>query len=434
MGPQVDRTPLPPRRVRRIRRRDRQGRSAGLEKTLDHLIAGEPDAAERLELLNETGQFYNEPANLRGWWLYAMLEGGHPLREKLTLFWHNHFATSNAKVRTHELMFEQNVTLRKHALGNFRPFLLDMSKDPAMLVWLDSNQQREGQAERELRPRGDGTVLARRRQLHREGHPGGGPRVHRLAPRRRGAARSRTTRVLHDDGEKTVLGKTGNWNGDDVVRICWTSRRARGSSSASCTPSSSARPPPPTGCSSRSPSVPQVGLRHRRARQDDPRVAALLLRARLPQAGEVAGRVRASGAVRAVVPARVPLADLVDPLAKMGQVLFAPPNVKGWRTGTDWLNSATLLARNNFAETVAMGEWSKGTSRPRGNRVPDCRASRPTAGGRRARPRPAAAGREQDPVALVYAAKPKDIAGGREGDGRTASTARTSPRSRRRSS
>ncbi|HYH63075.1 MAG TPA: DUF1800 family protein, partial [Urbifossiella sp.] len=71
----------------------------------------------------------------------------------------------------------------------------------------------------------------------------------------------------------------------------------------------------------------------------------------------------AVGAVRAVAPDRVPLGDLIDPLAKMGQVLFAPPNVKGWRTGTDWLNSATLLARNNFAETVAMGAWPRRSTR-----------------------------------------------------------------------
>src|SRR5204862_1925790 len=75
----------------------------------------------------------------------------------------------------------------------------------------------------------------------------------------------------------------------------------------------------------------------------------------------------ALGAVRATVPDRVPLGDLADPLAKMGQVLFAPPNVKGWRTGTDWLNSATLLARNNFAETVATGNWARVSARaPRG--------------------------------------------------------------------
>src|SRR5262245_31971183 len=64
-------------------------RSAGFAKTLDRFLAGEPDAAENLELLSETGQIYDKPTNLRAWWLYAMLECGHPLREKLTLFWHN---------------------------------------------------------------------------------------------------------------------------------------------------------------------------------------------------------------------------------------------------------------------------------------------------------------------------------------------------------
>jgi hypothetical protein len=117
----------------------------------------------------------------------------------------------------------------------------------------------------------------------------------------------------------------------------------------------------------------------------------------------------ALGAVRSVVAARVPMADLVDPLAKMGQVLFNPPNVKGWRTGTDWLNSATLLARNNFAERVAMGEWSKGTSRPRGNRfmtfaVPTA-PEQPKAPSSTPPPPPA----NQDPVALIYASNPKDI-------------------------
>ena len=73
-----------------------------------------------------------------------MYRGPDPLGERLTLLWHNHFATSHAKVRSTKLMFEQNATLRKHALGKFRPFLLDMSKDTAMLVWLDSNQNIAG--------------------------------------------------------------------------------------------------------------------------------------------------------------------------------------------------------------------------------------------------------------------------------------------------
>src|SRR5437773_954893 len=119
-----------------------RARSDGFEKTLDRLMKGEPDAPTLLdlELLTDTGRYFKDPLQLRVWWLSAMLESGHPLREKLTLFWHNHFATSYAKIQRTQLMFEQNLLLRKHALGKFRPFLLEMSRDTAMLKWLDSNQ------------------------------------------------------------------------------------------------------------------------------------------------------------------------------------------------------------------------------------------------------------------------------------------------------
>ena len=67
-----------------------------------------------------------------------MLYAPDPLREKMTLFWHNHFATSNAKVQNAGFMLAQYELLRKYALGNFRELLLEMStKDRAMLVWLD---------------------------------------------------------------------------------------------------------------------------------------------------------------------------------------------------------------------------------------------------------------------------------------------------------
>ena len=114
-----------------------------------------------------------------------------------------------------------------------------------------------------------------------------------------------------------------------------------------------------------------------------------------------------------MVPAgRVPLADLLDPLAKMGQVLFNPPNVKGWRTGTDWLNSATLLARNNFAEKVALGTWNLNARPPQNNErffaatstdVPDTKPTEsPT-------PPPPDAARH-DVWTLIAAEKPKDVA------------------------
>jgi hypothetical protein len=117
----------------------------------------------------------------------------------------------------------------------------------------------------------------------------------------------------------------------------------------------------------------------------------------------------ALGAVNSAVPGRVPLYDVVDPLAKMGQALFAPPNVKGWRTGTDWLNSATLLARNNFAEKVALGTWSNNRPRPRGAFDVTATASKP-AGPPGAAPSPPPPDAKYDVCELVYAEKPKDVA------------------------
>src|SRR5579862_4364631 len=87
----------------------------------------------------------NSADQLPAAWLYRMFYTTHPLREKMTLFWHNHFATSNRKVQNAGYMIEQNELLRRHALGNFRALLQEMSRDPAMMVWLDIAQSRRGQ-------------------------------------------------------------------------------------------------------------------------------------------------------------------------------------------------------------------------------------------------------------------------------------------------
>jgi uncharacterized protein DUF1800 len=382
----------------------------GLNKTLDHLMTGEPDAAERLELLTETGQFYNEPVNLRVWWLYAMLEGGHPLREKLTLFWHNHFATSYAKVRSTKLMYEQNVTLRKHALGRFRPFLLDMSKDTAMLVWLDSNRNVKGAPNEnyarevmELFSLGVGNYTEKDVQEAARAFTG----WHHDAE----GNKFENIPVLHDDGEKTVLNRTGKWNGADIVRICCDQPACAKFLVGKLYTYLVSETAPPRGL------LDPLVASLRKSDYDIALLARTMLASQLFFSEHAYRKCvkwpveYALGAARAATPGRVPMADLVDPLAKMGQVLFNPPNVKGWRTGTDWLNSATLLARNNFAEVVAMGEWSRqGVARPRGNRFAQfAEVTEPKAPkGPTSTPPPPQPG--QDPVAAIYAAKPKDIA------------------------
>ncbi|XWW48444.1 DUF1800 domain-containing protein [Fibrella sp. USSR17] len=77
---------------------------------------------------------------LKYWWLGLMLNEGPSIREKMTLFWQNHFVSTAAEVADARFMYRQNTVLRRHALGNFRAFVIDMTKDPAMLRYLNGNQ------------------------------------------------------------------------------------------------------------------------------------------------------------------------------------------------------------------------------------------------------------------------------------------------------
>jgi hypothetical protein len=383
----------------------------GPAKTLDVLLAGEPDAADRLELLTETGRYYSDPASLRTWWLYAMLESGHPLREKLSLFWHNHFATSYAKVRSTKLMYEQNVTIRKHALGTFPPFLLEMSKDTAMLVWLDSNRNVKGVPNEnfarevmELFSLGVGNYTEKDIQEAARALTGWHHDVE--------VSTFVFNRELHDDGTKTVFGKSGKFTGEDVVKLCCEHKACASFLVSKLYAFLVSETAPPKAL------LAPLAEQYRKSGYDTAALVRTMLSSRL-FFSEHAYRKRvkwpvecALGAIRTASPDRVPLGDVVEPLSKMGQALFAPPNVKGWRTGTDWLNSATLLARNNFTEKVALGDWSRGPrSRPDGRTFAFVGNSvkPPSEGPKGDTPSAPPPDAKYDVCALVYATKPKTV-------------------------
>jgi hypothetical protein len=347
----------------------------GVEGTLDLLLQGKPRAEELRQTLTDVGRLAADRddgggAQLRGWWLYCMLHSGHPLREKLTLFWHNHFATSIAKVHSTREMFNQNKLLRQHALGKFGPFLLAMSKDAAMLHWLDSNSNIKGKPNEnyarevmELFSLGVGNYTEKDIREAARAFTG----WHTDSD---GFAFEFNAR-LHDDGGKTVLGQTGDWNGDDVVRILLRQ--------PACARFlvrklyrfyvSETREPPDSFLEPLAESL----------RKSDYDIAALL-RTMLSSRhffSDYAFRQRIKnpveyvlGAVRAVYREygakdknHQPLTQqtLVRHIDAMGQVLFAPPNVKGWREAKTWLNTATVLARDNFAQSLAMGGlWGGG--------------------------------------------------------------------------
>ena len=107
------------------------------------LKARQADADTRRQIQQEEQRTQRQHLiDLKFWWLQRMALGPRPLQEKMTLFWHGHFATSMEKVRDAYLMWRQNDLFRRHALGNWRTFLTAVAQDPAMLVWLDQAQSR----------------------------------------------------------------------------------------------------------------------------------------------------------------------------------------------------------------------------------------------------------------------------------------------------
>src|SRR5262245_27631035 len=121
---------------------------AGLNASDERLLTPPAATTEEQQILDSLRQGVlssRDSERLKAWWLYRVLYDTDPLREKLTLFWHSHFATSNRKVGSVPLMLQQNELFRRHALGEFAPLLTDIVSDGAMLIWLDGIVSRREQ-------------------------------------------------------------------------------------------------------------------------------------------------------------------------------------------------------------------------------------------------------------------------------------------------
>src|SRR5712691_7339071 len=153
---------------------------------------------------------------LKRWWLERMASGPRPLQEKMVLFWHGHFATSMEKVRDAYLMWRQNELFRRLATGNWLELLIEVAKDPAMLVWLDQAQSRREHPNEnfarevmELFALGEGhytekDIIEAARALTGWSYDRPGQRFVERP-------------FQHDKGSKTIFGKTGNFDGEDFL-------------------------------------------------------------------------------------------------------------------------------------------------------------------------------------------------------------------------
>jgi uncharacterized protein (DUF1800 family) len=292
-----------------------------------------------------------------------MLNGGHPLREKMTLFWHNHFATSVLKVKSPALMYRQNQLLRKHALGKFGPFLRDVGRDVAMLLWLDSNQNVKGRPNEnyarellELFSLGVGHYTEKDVQEAARAFTGWHTDDEQTA--------FTFDKDEHDDGLKTVLGRTGKWTGDDLILILLDQSACGLFLAGKLYREFISETDPPRAL------LEPLARRFRASGGNIADLVGTIFRSRLFFSSHaLLRRIKSPvelvlGAVQAAWPGPIGTSGLVLAVGKMGQRLFAPPNVKGWPGGRTWLNTSTLLARNNFAEDVAMGKGVAATTQP----------------------------------------------------------------------
>src|SRR5262249_24597406 len=192
----------------------------GPQGSIDRVLAGKAATAGVPEGFAETARFLADAARdlerLKAWWVYRMLFGPDPLTERLTLLWHNHFATSADKVHSRGLMRRQNELLRELARAPFGRLLDRAVRDPALLLWLDAPANRKGHPNENLG-----------RELMELFTLGIG---HYSETDVKEAARALTgwtgeqeqfteNAALHDAEEKTILGRTGRWKGDDLLRL-----------------------------------------------------------------------------------------------------------------------------------------------------------------------------------------------------------------------
>lgn len=316
--------------------------AAGPEQAVANLLAGGDEAPPFPESIKKS----NAGGQIPAWWLLRLSDTRNPLREKTTLFWHNHFATSNAKVNNAASMIGMVDLLHRHALGHFRDMLQEISKDPAMLVWLDTNQSKKGMPNENYA-----------RELMELFSLGIG---HYTEQDIREAARAFTGWEIrdgrahwnanqHDAGEKTVLGKTGRWKGDDIVRFCVDQPAC---ATFICTKLfryfvSESLPATPD-------LIEPLADQFRRSDYNIGEVVATIIRSEVFYSPE-AYRTRVKSPVEYAVgivrglEGRVPMSALAIALEGLGQRLGYPPSVKGWDGGPTWLNGQTLLFRQNLA-------------------------------------------------------------------------------------
>ena len=300
-------------------------------------------------------------------WMFHMITTQRPLEEKMALFWHHVFATANSKLDGADQLLEQIVLFRKHGMGNYRDILMEVSKDPTMLFWLDNNENHRyavnenwGRELLELFSMGVGNYTEVDVRECSRAFTGWtmAPRFPRQ-PYWRFPWTFEYRPEDHDDGEKTFLGHTGNLNGEDIINIIleqpatarFICRHLYNFFVADDVqvPAWTIDPHPDedaleTMIDSFVDSGFEMKAVLRTMFNSEFFKHARFAKIKSP-AEVVAGTLKLAKSNMFPGP---DLPDIGPQATYMGQDLLNPPSVEGWQTGREWINSGSLLARINF--------------------------------------------------------------------------------------
>jgi uncharacterized protein (DUF1800 family) len=363
----------------------------GYEETVEELLDASGSPAMTDDLIR---RYHHELSGMMGqthtpsYWLYRMISTDAPMREKMALFWHGIFATGYPKVVQGKVLMDQIRMFRLYGLGSFRTLLVELSRDPAMIAWLDNNNNHNGAINEnfgrellELFSLGVGNYTEQDIKECARAFTGW-----TIANNDYMMLRSERDSIWpygriswhfeyhqedHDDGEKEFLGERGRFNGEDIVDIiCKQQATARFIARHLYHFFVADEPPVPQWPykAPRDPEAIEILSRAYFASNYDMRsVLRVLFNSEFFKSREswyekvkspaelVAGVLRLTGEFDQ---ARRQILERSQQMMYMGQQLINPPSVEGWHQGIEWIDTGTLVERLNFS-AAQFGDMKK---------------------------------------------------------------------------
>ncbi len=328
------------------------------------MTAEEAERKKRMAQQKFQQQERERGTELQSWWLTRMLGNAGPLHEKMTLFWHDHFATSVQKVKSPVLLYRQNQMFRTHAIGNFKALTHAVLKDPAMLFYLDVQTSKKGKPNEnfarevmELFTLGQGNYTEE--DIRQGARAFTGYEI--------GFMNGTVTHNKRqwDDGEKTFLGQKGNFDGDGIIDVIFEQKQASRYMVNKLWEFFVYEEPTSSSIDGLAQSFADKKY------EIAPLLREIFLSKEFYSEKAMGSQIKCPVVflvqmLKQLEIPTIPQAYSLYVQSQLGQILFAPPNVAGWDWGKGWVNTNTLLTRYQISGFITKGGKSDGAQQNMG--------------------------------------------------------------------